>query len=77
MDIFAHFFLIGAGLSAKKMNKNLSKSPRVEVEDFKKSGFLFHQGTKRSQCRRIGEYFNKDGAKIRLFKTRSGYILLP
>ncbi len=75
--LFAHFSLIGAGLSAKKMNKNPSKSPCFEVEDFKKSGFLFRQGIKHSQCRRIGEYFNEEETEIRLFKTRFGLSLSP
>ncbi len=32
---------------------------RFKVGDFKKSGFSFNRGTKRSQYTRIGEYFNK------------------
>ncbi len=47
--LFALFSLIGASQSAEKKNKNPSKSAPFEVEDFKKSGFLFNQGIKRSK----------------------------
>jgi hypothetical protein len=56
--LFALFSLIGASLSAEKKNKNPSKFASFEVEDFKKNGFLVNQDIKRSQCWRIGEYFN-------------------
>jgi len=49
-------------LASSKSSKNPSKSPHFEVIDFKKCKFLFHQGMKRSQYCRIGEYFNEEGA---------------
>lgn len=73
MVLFALFSLTGASLSAEKKNKNPSKSSPFEVEDFNKCKFLFNHGIKRSQCWRIGEYFNNGWAKIRLFKTGSDY----
>jgi hypothetical protein len=46
--LYANLFLQGDSLAAPKLSRNPSKSPRFEVGDFKKSGFLVNQGTKRS-----------------------------
>ena len=55
-----NLILQGVGLASPKLSKNPSKSPRLEVEDFKKCGFLINQGTKRSQYFCNGEYFNAE-----------------
>ncbi len=74
---FRPFFLDRRRPICKKDEQKSLEISCFEVGDFKKSGFAVHQGIKRSQCRRIGEYFNEEETEIRLFKTRFGLFLLP
>ena len=68
---FRPFLFEGRQPICIEKNKNHHKSISLRSKDFKTSGFLTGQGTKRSPYCRMDEAFNTEPAEIRLLKTGS------
>ena len=74
---FRPFLFEGRQPICIEKNKNHHKSISLRSKDFKTSGFLTGQGTKRSPYCRMDEAFNTEPAEIHRFKTEFGYFALP